>query len=257
MWNHLVEAASKKTGSMLIWDLGMYEVLRWEEVMGERETDDERDVNDDDDDDEAATLARGITKGAATQPQLLEQAFRRGKIRLRLHGSHLPAGYTISLRLSKDKGLTTQPAKLKTSALLKTRLKKLSRRGLKELASVTGLDTQTYNEDDFATSMNDASDAIEAANAYPNSSNTVGSIHQRWWFVSMDRANCGFMKEKSGDRKVTWTPKDEETKMKYPFYVRGREYEMSVVTGRKAEDVLEDEGVVGFVPRGGWKAALD
>jgi hypothetical protein len=73
----------------------------------------------------------------------------------------------------------------------------------------------------------------------------------------MDKANCGFVKGKSKDGKVIWSPKDEETRKKYPFYIRGREYERSVVTGRKAADVLEDEGVVGFVPRGGWKAALD
>jgi hypothetical protein len=34
--------------------------------------------------------------------------------------------------------------------------------------------------------------------------------------------------------------------------VRGRDYERSIVTGRLARDVESDEGVEGFVGRGGW-----
>lgn len=42
-----------------------------------------------------------------------------------------------------------------------------------------------------------------------------------------------------------------------PFYVRGPEVERSVVTGRLGREVLEDEGVEGFVPRRGWRAVLE
>jgi hypothetical protein len=41
-----------------------------------------------------------------------------------------------------------------------------------------------------------------------------------------------------------------------PFYVRGPEVERSVVTGRRGQDVLEDEGVEGFIGRKGWRAVL-
>lgn len=42
-----------------------------------------------------------------------------------------------------------------------------------------------------------------------------------------------------------------------PFYVRGPEVERSVVTGRLAREVLEDEGVEGFVRRRGWRPVLE
>jgi len=35
------------------------------------------------------------------------------------------------------------------------------------------------------------------------------------------------------------------------FHVLGRKVEMSVVTGRFATEIIRDEGVEGFVPRGG------
>lgn len=41
------------------------------------------------------------------------------------------------------------------------------------------------------------------------------------------------------------------------FVVRGREVERSVVTGRTGEEVLRDEGVEGFVGRGGWRGVVD
>ena len=37
-----------------------------------------------------------------------------------------------------------------------------------------------------------------------------------------------------------------------PFFVRGREVERSVVTGRTAGDVLRDGGVEEWKGRGGW-----
>ena len=42
-----------------------------------------------------------------------------------------------------------------------------------------------------------------------------------------------------------------------PFYVMGREVERSVVTGRKADEVMRDEGVKGFVGRKGWRAVIE
>jgi hypothetical protein len=41
------------------------------------------------------------------------------------------------------------------------------------------------------------------------------------------------------------------------FYVRGRDFETSVLTGRLAADVARDEGLVNYKPRGGWTAVTD
>ena len=41
------------------------------------------------------------------------------------------------------------------------------------------------------------------------------------------------------------------------FFVRGRDVERSVVTGRTADEVMVDEGVEGFVGRKGWRAVLE
>jgi hypothetical protein len=172
LWNHLTEAASRLTGSMLIWDFGRYEVLPWEEEQEEKTTDEERDGSSDVSGSEADELG---DENARTQPRLLEQAFRRGKIRLRLHGAHLPAGYTVSLRLSKDKGPAAQATKSKASPSTNHQLKKMSKKEPKELSSLAGLNMQAFNEDDFATFMNAANEAIKAANAYPDASNTIGS----------------------------------------------------------------------------------
>jgi hypothetical protein len=57
--------------------------------------------------------------------------------------------------------------------------------------------------------------------------------------------------EKIGDEDEADVPR-----LNYPFYVRGVEYERSVVTGRLASQVLRDEGVVGYVGRKGWQAIL-
>ena len=43
-----------------------------------------------------------------------------------------------------------------------------------------------------------------------------------------------------------------------PFFVRGRDVERSVVTGRRAGDVMADEGVeVGWVGRRGWREVVE
>jgi hypothetical protein len=102
-------------------------------------------------------------------------------------------------------------------------------------------------------------------NAYPGSTNTIGSIHQRRWFATLDRVNSGFVPEhdkaKAGSGKKRWVRKrnvrtGQELGFE-PFYVRGPEVERSVVTGRLGKDVFEDEGVKDFVPRRGWRAVVE
>jgi hypothetical protein len=106
---------------------------------------------------------------------------------------------------------------------------------------------------------------IRMNNAYPGSTNTIGSIHQRRWFATLDRVNSGFVPEhdnaKAGSGKKRWVRKrnvrtGQELGFQ-PFYVRGPEVERSVVTGRLGKDVFEDEGVKDFVPRRGWRAVVE
>lgn len=105
---------------------------------------------------------------------------------------------------------------------------------------------------------------IQRNNAYPGSSNTIGSIHQRRWYLSLDRENSGFepkidYDENSRSRKKRWIRRlhDKQGTCGFePFYVRGPDVERSVVTGRLGSDVLHDESVEDFLPRKGWRAVL-
>lgn len=103
---------------------------------------------------------------------------------------------------------------------------------------------------------------IQRNNAYTGSYNTIGSIHQRRWWLSLDRENSGFQPKRGLDTfnpsKKTWVRKQAGDRLVGfdPFYVRGPEYERSVVTGRLGSDVLHDEDVQGFVPRQRWRAVL-
>ena len=90
-----------------------------------------------------------------------------------------------------------------------------------------------------------------ASNAYPGSTNDIGSIHQRHWFLQLDRQNSGFVLDQSGDGKGKWIRGKNGAGFE-PFLVRGRDHERSVATGRLAKEVESDEGVEGFVGRGGW-----
>lgn len=123
---------------------------------------------------------------------------------------------------------------------------------------------------------------VRRTNAYPGATNSIGSVHQRRWYLSLDREASGFVKRRREGRTV-WestdvrpaptarSPQEAEEgekeakvdgdgaatpRLTYPFYVRGVEHERSVVTGRLGSEVLGDEGVVGYVGRKGWQAIL-
>ncbi|KAI1465516.1 DNA polymerase ligase-domain-containing protein [Daldinia caldariorum] len=124
---------------------------------------------------------------------------------------------------------------------------------------------------------------VRRTNAYPGAENSIGSVHQRRWYLSLDREACGFVKRRRAGR-VVWEDKEEakeegkeevqghadddddddggggsgsENRLKFPFYVCGAELERSVVTGRTGADVLKDEGVVGHIGRKGWRPVLN
>jgi hypothetical protein len=211
-----------------------------------------------------------------TDSEKLHQAFQQRKIRLRLHGTRLPAGYTLAVRADKDNFPTEQPKK----PVRKRRRKDLrsARRQILETSSSEASDSDQpqlrrkdveslhrtaspprkldTNEDAHAASEEE-SETIRLTNAYTGATNDIGSVHQRKWYLSMDRASSGFVPVR--DRRTgikTWTRKREPDGALHGFeifWVMGRDMERSVVTGRLAEDIMKDEGVEGYVPRGLWR----
>ena len=102
---------------------------------------------------------------------------------------------------------------------------------------------------------------VRLTNAYPGASNTINSIHQRQWYIMLDRASSGFApkREKQTGSKVWIRQRGEYGALLgfEPFFVRGRDVERSVVTRRTADEVIRDEGVRGFVGRKGWRPVLE
>ncbi|KAG2420817.1 hypothetical protein HFD88_000431 [Aspergillus terreus] len=269
LWNHLIETASVRTGSLIIWDTGEYEILPYESQDVPPETDDSR--SDISSDVSAALDDR-------TDSEKLRHAFHNRKIRLRLHGTRLPPNYTIILRLDKSTQFRNQPATPR-----KRRRRNITSRPPKPPSTSsdssspppsTRSASRPASHSDIPHEASEAptaehSDAedevdyqIRANNAYPGSTNSIGSIHQRRWFITLDRLNSGFTSVPgtgpAGRRWIRKTdPKTGDMVGFEPFYVRGPEVERSVVTGRLGREVLEDEGVEGFVPRRGWRAVLE
>jgi len=95
------------------------------------------------------------------------------------------------------------------------------------------------------------SESIRTNNAYSGATNVIGSIHQRHWFLTLDRHNSGLVKGEKGK----WVPSSSSEFE--PFFVRGAEVERSVVTGRSSDEVLADEGVKGFRGRKMWRPVLE
>lgn len=292
LWNHLIETASLPTGSMLIWDTGHYEVLPYKEESPDPQTEDE-----------CGSEYHEADENLVSEQQKLHGAFSQRKIRLRLHGTHLPAGYTVSLRLTKENNRPEQPPP--PSRKRKRKAPKVMRnlppqssssdsdsdapfnlrpnggggeRTQKKFSSLLRHETPppTGGKSAGAATPSDPisadpggsdhegaeQEAIRLANAYPGATNDVGSVHQRKWFLSMDRRGSGFVPSRAKDRSTVWAGKkgDDEDGGLHSFgrfQVLGREVERSVVTGRLAREILADEGVDGFVPRGMWRAVIE
>jgi hypothetical protein len=107
-------------------------------------------------------------------------------------------------------------------------------------------------------SDNDIDTTIQRTNAYPGAFNTIGSIHQRRWYLSMDREISGFkpIGKMQNRGKKQWARKSGDRGFE-PFYVRGPDVERSIVTGRLGGDVLFDEKVQGFQARNLWRPVLN
>ena len=195
-----------------------------------------------------------------TESERLFAAFQKRHIRLRLHGSRLPPDYTVSLRLPTNNYRSAQPGKPKRKRRRIDPAK--AKKRTTELLTDSDSDDASFGEaehtdnaissgleaEQAALASEDEEDtAIRANNAYTGATNTIGSVHQRHWFLTLDRRNSGFRKASGGQWEGGWAP----------FFVMGREVETSVVTGRKADEVMEDEGVSKFVGRKMWRPIME
>lgn len=245
LWNSLIESASHATGSLLIWDVGEYNILPWK-TKTKPMTDDE--------DSETGTHSKADPR---TDSEKLFAAFQDRHIRLRLWGTRLPHYYTIGLRLPSKNDRSGQPKKPKAKRRRIDPSQVTRRQFTIETDSDTDEDTatngreendQTVEEDeDIAIASDSEEISIRENNAYPGAVNSIGSVHQRHWFLSLDRRRSGFKKARDGKWVGPWEP----------FFVRGRDHERSVITRRNADEVMEDEGVEKFVGRKMWRPILE
>ena len=284
LWNHLIETASADTGSLLIWDTGTFTVLPRRSKHAPAE---------DPASQPTSPSSQSPSSLPSSQQSLLEAAFHSRKIRLRLHGSKLPDPYVLNIRLTRSEDAQ---GRAKTSRTPRRRRLRRRQPGKPELETTPSCSS---DEGDPHPSINsneehlvpkgreiDRNAGISAldrelreledehvrqTNAYPGADNTIGSIHQRKWYLSLDRRACGFVPRRQG-RKITWhLPVSDSSsttsragnvqqtgmqRLTFPFYVRGVPHERSVVTARRGEDIMRDEGVRGFIPRKGWTPVL-
>ncbi|CAI7663373.1 unnamed protein product [Penicillium glandicola] len=263
LWNHLIETASHKTGSLIIWDTGEYEILPYQMDPSGPETDDSRS--------EVSADSHGPPEEPISDSAKLREAFQNHKIRLRLHGTRLPKDYTIILRMDKttnfarpiregpkrrrrhpSRPVLEAPSTSDSGSPSPPPSKQESRGEPKSSRSQSGSQSGLAKHAGVD-STHTADLEIQRNNAYPGSNNTIGSIHQRRWYLSLDRESSGFQRNEN-ERKRTWTPKPEQGFE--PFYVHGPDTERSIITGRLGRDVLDDEAVEEFVPRRGWRPVL-
>lgn len=252
-WNHLVESASSKTGSLLIWDTGTYEILPRKSERKRGRGMPSPQASDNEDKSSDSESERIVKPGKRPlleehENEKLITAFQTRYIRLRLNGTRLPKGYTIVLRLPSNE-INKRP-----TARRKGKQKHQYRRQA-ESGDDSGDEQQTLPEsqapeEDLDTDT-DEDAQTRKLNAYPGSTNDIGSIHQRHWFLQLDRQSSGFVFDRTVGEKGKWVRGANGSGFE-PFLVRGRDYERSVVTGRLAREVESDEGVEAFVGRGGW-----
>ncbi|KAI0853393.1 DNA polymerase ligase-domain-containing protein [Daldinia vernicosa] len=286
LWNHLIETASISTGSLLIWDTGTYTIL------SPRANSKRANWNSQSDGEEESP--------ESTEQEKLHQAFQTRKIRIRLNGTRLPRDYVLNLRLTKEedvagraKGTRTPTRRRRRGASAQSRGSTRGKGKGKAAELETTSDSDSGGEEPAENEESGIVNApaeeadlevvsameleireledeqVRRTNAYTGAENSIGSVHQRRWYLSLDREACGFVKKRRrAAGRVVWEAEDvgkgEEDvgdrargRLTFPFYVRGAEVERSVVTGRTGADVLKDEGVAGHVGRKGWRPVLN
>ncbi|KAM0222670.1 hypothetical protein ACHAPQ_002034 [Fusarium lateritium] len=262
--NHLIETASTSTGSLLIWDTGTYSILPRKSKRSPQT-------------DPSSQPSSPTSSSSSTPQALLHAAFQDRKIRLRLHRSRLPDPYVLNVRLTKSEDVVSRVRSDRTPR--KRRRRSMQIRTQPETTDEDESDVD--KSEDVPTNVDESTNAqglsamerelrgledeeVRRTNAYPGASNTISSVHQRRWYLSLDRSACGFVEKRTNGRSI-WQLQnsreleDEETnngRLSYPFHVCGSDHERSVVTGRHGAEILKHEDVDKFVPRKGWKPVL-
>ncbi|KAI1177320.1 hypothetical protein F4777DRAFT_212552 [Nemania sp. FL0916] len=301
LWNHLIETASHATGSLLIWDTGTYTILPAKPSTSQ---DNSQSSSESDHDLPQLTEQQKLHQAfAARKIRLRLHGARLPSnyvLNLRLTREEDATGRARSTRTPK-----TRRRRGGAQSTASGRITRSSTKGKKIPEPTTSSDSEpvhrTKQQDTKTTDDGDGDDdtdivhapseqlteaekdkdkdispterelreleddEVRRTNAYPGATNSIHSVHQRRWYLSLDREEAGFVKRRR-DGKTIWesgpvtTKRDagdaDESRLAYPFYVRGVEYERSVVTGRLGSEVLRDEGVVGFIGRKGWQAVM-
>ncbi|KAL9628996.1 MAG: hypothetical protein Q9204_005531 [Flavoplaca sp. TL-2023a] len=288
--NHLIETASSSTGSMLIWDTGEYSILPYHDNQKRHQTDHElSDSSADENYNQPSTISESEKLHQAfknvSPPYVMvffpcrnNQHLEKRKIRLRLHGTRLPPNYTLSMRLLTSNNRHEQPKKPVRKRRRRDDDPKRPHHRQRATTPQTSSEEEESVQDDHSgdsiiaesiiitTNQNyseieeQEDEQVRLTNAYPGATNSINSIHQRRWYLSMDRHASGFMPLTDSDGAREWVRRQDENGKLLgfePFFVRGRDHERSVVTGRTADDVMEDEGVEGFTGRKGWRAMVE
>ncbi|KAI0538922.1 DNA polymerase ligase-domain-containing protein [Xylaria digitata] len=316
LWNHLIETASHATGSILIWDTGTYTVLPTER---HHLRDDSQSSTDEDSSSPHLTEQQKLHQAFATRkiriqlhgtrlpsPYVLNLRLTREEDAVgRARRTHIPktrrrrgAPSALSGRVTRSASKRKNAPEPSTSSDSETSAP--SRRSIgrqqegiridgndEDDAEIVHAPAEQVREDEKNISATERElreledKEVCRTNAYLGATNSIGSVHQRRWYLSLDREASGFAKRRREGRTV-WESADvhpgasaesarkpEDSKRKktdeyeavtprltYPFYVRGVDYERSVVTGRRGDEVLRDEGVIGYVGRKGWQAIL-
>ena len=250
---------------MLIWDTGEYNILPYHEQLKPTQSDSESQQE----------KTQESPWEHLTETQKLHHAFAQRKIRIRLHGTRLPQSYTLSIRLSMSNNTTSQPNPPKSKR--RRRYPNIRDQNLR-----FGIETSESEKEEAAPGITprslkslhrtasppekqrlaasgEESEVIRKSNAYPGAVNDISSIHQRCWYLSMDRPKSGFVLQNGKDGRSWKRSKAADGTLEgfEPFTVLGRDAERSVVTGRLARDILQDEGVNGYVPRGLWRPVIE
>jgi hypothetical protein len=243
---------------MLVWDGGVYEVLarRGGEGPGK-----------DPGSAEGSQSSNGAGGGEeeerdeeVSENSKLVEAFKKRKIRIRLHGARLPRGYTLDMFVASGSQHLREPrqAAEKKKKRRVSKVVETSSEGEEESGAALPVADVVDEEWVLAWEGKEVEKReVRRVNAYPGAENTVGSLYQRKWFLCFDREGSGFCRAR---RDGIWERRHGEggaLEGFEPFYVSGVEEERSVVTGRRADDVMRDAGVVGFVRRKGWRAVLE
>ncbi|KAI8624213.1 DNA polymerase ligase-domain-containing protein [Xylariaceae sp. FL1651] len=322
LWNHLIETASHASGSLLIWDTGTYTVLPTGRKHSRADSQSSADEGTNTPELTEQEKLHQAFSARKIRLQLHGTRLPSPYVlNLRLTRDEDVAGRARSTRIPKTRRRRGAPSSLSSRTLRSSAKGKkaagptTSSDSESEHASSPsrgtsadqklGRRTESHDDGDDtdivlapAEEMKEGENNISAmerelreledeevrrTNAYPGATNSIGSVHQRRWYLSLDREASGFVKRRR-DGRVVWeradsylaaasgrhrsyAENDEKEKkvdrnedvscrLTWPFYVRGVEVERSVVTGRLGSEVLRDEGVVGFIGRKGWQGVL-